>query len=91
MIPFKSIIMKKIIKLISLVGAMILMFSLSGCYYDLGLEETVPIDAQITFQNDIIPIFNANCSVTGCHISGGISPDLTSDSAYNSLVWKSVV
>lgn len=86
MIPFNSIIMKKTIKLISLARAMILMFSLSGCYYDLGLEETVPIDVQITFQNDIIPIFNANCSVAGCHVSGGISPDLTSDKAYNSLI-----
>ena len=65
---------------------MILMFCLSGCYYDLELEETVPIDTQITFQNDIIPIFNANCSVTGCHVSGSISPNLTSDKAYNSLI-----
>lgn len=78
--------MKKIIKLISLVGAMILMFGFSGCYYDSAFEETIPIDSQISFQNDIIPIFNANCSVTGCHVSGGVSPDLSSNNAFNSLI-----
>lgn len=78
--------MKKIIKLISLLGAMILMFGLSGCYYDSALEETITIDSQISLQNDIIPIFNANCSVTGCHVSGGVSPDLSSNNAFNSLI-----
>ena len=83
--------MKKILKFINLVGAMILMFSLSSCYYDLELEETVPINAQIKFQNDIIPIFNASCSVTGCHITGGVSPDLTSDKAFNSLMSNGLI
>lgn len=65
---------------------MILMFGLSGCYYDSALEETITIDSQISLQNDIIPIFNANCSVTGCHVSGGVSPDLSSNNAFNSLI-----
>ena len=83
--------MKKIIKLISLVGSMILMFSLSSCYYDLELEEDVPIDFQVNFQNDIIPIFKANCSVTGCHVSGSVSPDLSPANAFNSLMSNGLI
>jgi len=83
--------MKKIIKLISLSGAILLMLSVSGCYYDLELEENVPIDFQVKFQNDIIPIFKTNCSVTGCHVSGSVSPDLSSDKAYNSLISNGLI
>jgi hypothetical protein len=63
------------------------MLLLIGCYkdktvyFDTGAEITRPV----SFANDIIPIFNNSCSLSGCHISGGKSPDLSGANAYNSL------
>ena len=54
-------------------------------YYDELVEEP-PIDQPVSFQNDIIPIFNADCNFSGCHNTGGIHPDLTASEAYNSLI-----
>lgn len=59
----------------------------SGCYkdktviFDTGEEITRPVG----FSPDIIPIFNSSCNTSGCHNAGGISPDLSSSNAYNSL------
>ncbi len=33
----------------------------------------------VTFTQDIKPIISANCAISGCHVSGGQSPDLTVD------------
>ena len=63
------------------------LFLLPGCYkdktviFDTGAEITRPV----TFANDIIPIFTKNCSLSGCHITGGHVPDLSAANAYNSL------
>ena len=58
----------------------------SGCYRD----KTVILDAAevtrtVTFSQDILPIFNNSCAVSGCHVSGGQVPNLTPANAYNSL------
>lgn len=68
-----------------LTGAVL--FLLAGCYknktviFDTGEE----ITRQVSFANDIIPIFNSSCNISGCHSAGGKSPDLTVANAYNSL------
>lgn len=59
---------------------------LLGCYKN----KTVNIDAPaitrtVTFSQDIIPIFNKSCNLSGCHNSGGQAPNLTSSAAYNAL------
>jgi hypothetical protein len=71
---------------IMLLGSVALLL-LPGCYKDKTvISDTGPaITRTVTFANDIIPIFNKSCSVTGCHTSGGKSPDLTASNAYNSL------
>lgn len=47
----------------------------------------VPIDIQedVSFELDIIPIFNASCNSAGCHNAGGIAPDLSEANAYDAL------
>jgi hypothetical protein len=71
---------------IILAGSTVLLL-LQGCYKDktvisdTGAEITRPV----TFANDIIPIFTKNCSLSGCHITGGHVPDLSAANAYNSL------
>lgn len=68
-----------------LVGLLMLLFI--GCYKDktviVDLEEE--ISGPVSFTNDIIPIFNKNCNISGCHSAGGIAPDLSVTNAYNSL------
>lgn len=61
-------------------------FLSTGCYYDAVLPAAEPtVDKQVSFANDILPIFNKSCNTSGCHITGGTKPDLTAANAYNSL------
>lgn len=63
------------------------MLLLAGCYknktvlFDTGEEITRPV----SFAGDIITILNNSCNTSGCHNSGGISPDLSVVNAYSSL------
>ncbi|WP_321290419.1 hypothetical protein [uncultured Sunxiuqinia sp.] len=70
----------------------VLGFALSGCVYDfVAPEAPIVIDPDdpgavvVSFENEIVPIFQAKC--VGCHKAGGIksTPDLTADKAYNSI------
>ncbi|MBI3139628.1 MAG: hypothetical protein HYZ15_13710 [Sphingobacteriales bacterium] len=60
---------------------------LAGCYKDktvfsdTGAEITRPV----SFAADITPLFDKSCAVSGCHIAGGIKPDLSASNAHNSL------
>jgi len=73
--------------IISVIAAVVLLV-LSGCYrdktvlFDTGDEVT----RTVTFSNDIIPIFNSSCNISGCHSPGGKAPDLSAANAYNSLM-----
>ncbi len=80
--------MKNSIKLWALVLAIVTIKLMTGCYKD----KTVPLNTgtevtkTVSLSKDITPIFNTNCSISGCHNSGGIKPVLTSDRVYNSLI-----
>jgi hypothetical protein len=68
----------------SLLG--MLMLIMNACYYD----EVLPVESagdvgEMSFSEDIIPIFNASCNVGGCHNKGGQKPDLSAPNAFNSL------
>jgi hypothetical protein len=78
--------MKKIKNIIRLFGVLLVILSLSGCYYDDILEDAGPIEDDISFENDIISIFDSSCNMTGCHNSGGTAPDLTPANAFDSLI-----
>lgn len=56
----------------------------ASCYYDAILPPEIAGD--ISFSEDIIPIFNQSCNSAGCHNTGGIPPDLTPANAYNALI-----
>ena len=68
--------------------AAVMLLVLPGCYKD----KTVVFDTgdevtrTVIFTNDILPIFNNSCNVSGCHSSGGKAPDLTAANAYNALM-----
>ena len=71
---------------IILAGGMALL-SLQGCYKDKTVvsDTGAAITRTVTFSGDIIPIFTKSCSLSGCHVTGGKSPDLSATNAYNSL------
>ncbi|QEC55957.1 hypothetical protein [Flavisolibacter ginsenosidimutans] len=61
-------------------------FSLVSCYKNKTvLQDTAEITRTVTFSQDIIPIFNKSCNLSGCHSSGGQAPNLTEANAFNSL------
>lgn len=82
-------IMKSIIKYI---GAMlILMIGLAGCYKDIippelasGPDDLPP--QQVSFQTELATMFNTNCAIAGCHVSGAHHPYLTTAISYTEIV-----
>lgn len=81
--------MKQKLNLISKAAVVILMLSLSSCYYDEEIvlpEVVLDDDVEISFKTDIEPLFSQNNKdCTACH-DGGINPDLTIGNAFNALV-----
>lgn len=73
-------------RIISIVIIFLIISVANGCYNDsfLAINE-VEISDQVSFNNDIIPIFNKDCNTSGCHNTGGQKPDLSPSRAYLSL------
>jgi len=73
--------MKKIRRRLGVLTSIILILSLTGCYYDEGLEDITPTpNDDVSFAADIQPIFNQYCA--SCH-NGGLDPDLREGTSYN--------
>jgi hypothetical protein len=67
----------------------LIVFSLfiAGCKYDFILPVKVePLSGPVTFATQVAPIFSTDSKCTSCHKAGGQAPDLTSASAYASIV-----
>jgi len=73
--------MKRNLASINAVAVMLIVLVISGCYYD-KYEEIDPL-AQVSFTNDIQPIFDNHC--TSCHPTLVASPDLSPGNSYNSV------
>lgn len=75
-------------KLIIIAAALGGMFII-GCKKDVTLiikSQTDIITDTVSFSKTLAPIFTKNCALSGCHATGGHTPDLTADKAYNSLI-----
>jgi hypothetical protein len=60
---------------------------LVSCYKDKTVNVDAPaITRTVTFSQDIQPIFTKSCALSGCHSTGGQTPNLTAGAAYNSLI-----
>ena len=55
-----------------------------SCEYE-EIEPVTELPENVSFQTDLIPIFNQSCNSVGCHNAGGISPDLSEGNAYTVL------
>jgi hypothetical protein len=60
---------------------------LPGCYKVTTFIENngTEVTEAVSLGKDIQPIFNNSCSLSGCHNSGGIKPNLSEGNAYNTL------
>ena len=64
----------------------ILVFGSTACVYETIVPEVIePIVEDVSFNDEIIPIFDADCNGAGCHNSSGWSPNLSPAGAYNAL------
>jgi hypothetical protein len=69
---------------------MIAGFVLSSCYKDI-IKPDLPEDPnappqQVSFKNELAPLFNASCTDVGCHVSGGHHPYMTTNVSYQEIV-----
>lgn len=74
------------IALIILIGSL----GMGSCTYYTNDFEKVEAPDSISFELNIIPIFESGCAIAGCH-SGTIPPDFQSDVAYNNLIFGGYV
>lgn len=63
---------------------------LMSCYKDI-ITPDLPEDPnappqQVSFKNELAPLFNANCTNVGCHVSGAHHPYLTLNASYQEIV-----
>ncbi|MEP6795918.1 MAG: hypothetical protein ABJB16_16440 [Saprospiraceae bacterium] len=73
-------------QIITVLLALVVMVG-GGCYYDnVIFPEGPSITGDVFFAPDVVPIFTKDCSLSGCHIPGGQTPDLSASNAYSSLI-----
>jgi len=72
-------------KKIQLLMVFVCLVFLSACEYEYITYDVKPIPDNVSYSSDIQPIFNDGCNMSGCHASGGISPDLTPANSYEDL------
>ena len=82
--------MKRITIYLGLIFIMIMGVSLTGCYKDIIIPDSAvdpdgPPQA-VSFKNDLAPIFNSKCALSGCHVSGAHKPYLPTATSYQEIV-----
>jgi hypothetical protein len=69
---------------------LITVFGLTGCYKDVILPDAaVDTDGPpqaISFKTDIAPFVASHCAISGCHVSGGHKPYMSTPGAYEAIV-----
>ncbi|MCD6180329.1 MAG: hypothetical protein J7K39_10545 [Bacteroidales bacterium] len=63
---------------------MLLTVIFSSCKYEqIELPDELP--QNVSFQTELIPIFNQSCNAIGCHNVNGIWPDLSEGNAFEAI------
>ncbi|WP_295654776.1 hypothetical protein [uncultured Mucilaginibacter sp.] len=81
---------KKIVLGLLLVSS--LMILVNSCTKTTTVVESnaVAVTTTVSFSKDIVPILTKSCALSGCH-AGSIAPNLSSATAYTSLINASLV
>jgi len=80
--------MKKIITYVGFIFMIAVAFV--GCYTDVIMPETKsdpngPPQA-VSFKNELAPMFETKCALSGCHVSGAHHPYMAADVSYYEIV-----
>ena len=67
-----------------------LVTGLASCYKDI-IKPELASDPDgppqpVSFKNELAPMFNTNCALAGCHVSGAHKPYLATDISYQQIV-----
>ncbi len=80
--------MKRLIIYTGLILALGIGFT--GCYKDIIkpdlADDPEGTPKQVSFKNELAPLFNTSCTAVGCHVSGAHKPYLTMDVSYQQIV-----
>jgi hypothetical protein len=64
--------------------------ALAGCYKDIIKPELASDPdgppQQVSYKNELAPLFNTSCALAGCHVSGAHKPYLAADISYQQVV-----
>ena len=75
-------------KILILIAAILLAGGITGCYKDVlspGQDPNAP-PQDVSFSGDLLPLFIANCSTSGCHDAvPAHRPSLTAANAYSAI------
>ncbi len=69
----------------------ICLFGLLSCEYEIIEPVKIDLPTEISFTNDVIPVFNNSCNMTGCHTQGHFKVDLTPANAYADIFAKNLI
>lgn len=80
--------MKRLVMYASLV--VLLVMVLASCYKDI-IKPELAADPDgppqpVSFKTELAPLFNTNCALAGCHVSGAHKPYLATDISYQQIV-----
>jgi len=81
---------KKMKRLIINIGLMLaVVIGLTGCYKDV-IKPQLAVDPdgppqQVSFAQDLAPIFESSCALAGCHVSGSHKPYMKATISYNEI------
>ncbi len=73
----------------TIITAVLSILFIYGCQKDVTLiikPVSVVITKTVYFSKDLKPLFTKSCALGGCHATGGHTPNLMADKAYNSLI-----
>ena len=63
---------------------------LAGCYKDIIIPETVADPdgppQSVSYKDQLMPLLNTNCALSGCHVSGGHKPYMNTAISYQEIV-----
>jgi hypothetical protein len=80
--------MKRLIIYIGLLFGAGLAFE--SCYKDVNIPPVPPNTEgppqYVSYSQELAPLFNSSCALSGCHLPGGHVPYLNTDVSYNNLV-----
>jgi len=75
-------------KLLIALSVIVVITALTSCYKDIispGQDPNGP-PQNVSFSGDLVPLFTANCALSGCHDGSAHNPTLTADKAYGALI-----